>query len=113
LVQSVADVELIRKLAPAVFWPRPDVESAIVRITPSSAKRAEVGDVVRFRNFLRDLYVHRRKNLRGALAGAPSGRRDKAEVDRRLAALGIEGSIRAEELNLEQHRQLCAAFAPS
>ena len=31
LVQSLADVELVRKLAPAVFWPRPQVESAIVR----------------------------------------------------------------------------------
>ena len=37
LVQSLADVELIRKLAPAVFWPRPQVDSAIVQITPNSA----------------------------------------------------------------------------
>src|SRR5947209_14982301 len=42
LVQSLADVELIRKLAPAVFWPRPQVESAVVRVRPSAAKRAHV-----------------------------------------------------------------------
>src|SRR5205823_10014931 len=93
LVQSLADVELIRKLVPAVFWPRPQVESAILRITPSAAKRARVvdsvGGVTAFRNFLRDLYVHRRKNLRGALAGWPSGRRDKAAVDRTLAELDL------------------------
>src|SRR5262249_19599118 len=31
-VQSVADVELVRKLPPSVFWPRPQVASAIVCI---------------------------------------------------------------------------------
>jgi 16S rRNA (adenine1518-N6/adenine1519-N6)-dimethyltransferase len=110
LVQSLADVTLVRRLPPAVFWPRPQVDSAIVLIRPNAAKRAHVGDVLRFRNFLRDLYVHRRKNLRGALSGLPTGRRDKAEVDARLAELGIAGTIRAEDLDLEQHLRLCQVF---
>jgi 16S rRNA (adenine1518-N6/adenine1519-N6)-dimethyltransferase len=109
-VQSVADVELVRKLPPSVFWPRPQVESAIVCIRPNAAKRAHVGDVHGFRSFLRDLYVHRRKNLRGALSGWPSGRRDKGEVDRLLAELGLEGTARAETLDLVQHLRLCKAF---
>jgi 16S rRNA (adenine1518-N6/adenine1519-N6)-dimethyltransferase len=114
LVQSLAEVELVRRLAPTVFWPRPDVDSAIVLIRPSAARRAHVveavGNVVRFRHFLRDLYVHRRKNLRGALAGSPRGRVEKSEVDRKLAALGIDGSVRSEDLDPEQHLRLCAAF---
>ena len=110
LVQSVADVEVIRRLPPAAFWPRPQVASAIVCIRPNAAKRAHVGDVTRFRHFLRDLYVHRRKNLRGALASLPSGRREKEEVDRKLAELGLEGTARAETLDLEQHLRLCEAF---
>jgi 16S rRNA (adenine1518-N6/adenine1519-N6)-dimethyltransferase len=110
LVQSLADVELIRRLPPAVFWPRPQVASAIVCIRPSAAKRANVGDVMRLRNFLRDLYVHRRKNLRGALTGWPSGRRDKGEVDRKLAELGIDGTVRAEDLDLDQHLRLYRVF---
>lgn len=110
LVQSVADVSLVRKLAPSVFWPRPQVDSAIVKIVPNAQKRARVGDVARFRVFLRDLYVHRRKNLRAALAGWPGGRRDKAEVDARLSELGIDGNCRAEELAIEQHLRLCEVF---
>jgi 16S rRNA (adenine1518-N6/adenine1519-N6)-dimethyltransferase len=113
LVQSLANVTIVRRLPPAVFWPRPLVESAIVLIRPDAEKRARVGDVHRFRNFLRDLYAHRRKTLRGALAGWPSGRRDKAEVDAKLAALGIPGTARAEDLGLEQHLRLCAAFGES
>ncbi len=110
LVQSLADVELVRRLAPSVFWPRPQVASAIVLIRPNAAKRAHVGDVLRFRHFLRDLYVHRRKNLRGALAALPSGRLDKHEVDHKLAELGLDGTVRAEDLDREQHLRLCAVF---
>ena len=111
LVQSVADVEVVRKVLPGNFYPRPKVDSAIVKVTPSAAKRAKVGDVRRFRIFLRDLYVHRRKNLRQALSGWPSGRRDKTEVDAKLAELGIDGTVRSEALDVEQHLRLCAAFA--
>jgi 16S rRNA (adenine1518-N6/adenine1519-N6)-dimethyltransferase len=111
LVQSVADVEILRRLPPTVFWPRPQVASAFVLIKQNAAKRAHVGDVSRFRIFLRDLYVHRRKNLRGALAGAPGARRSKEEVDRKLGELGINGNVRAETLDIEQHLRLCAAFA--
>jgi 16S rRNA (adenine1518-N6/adenine1519-N6)-dimethyltransferase len=110
LVQSVADVELVRRLPPAAFWPRPLVWSAIVRIRPSPAKRAVVGDVRRFRNFLRDLYAHRRKNLRGALLGLHGRPFTKPEIDERLASLGIDGRARAEALGLEDHLRLCSAF---
>jgi 16S rRNA (adenine1518-N6/adenine1519-N6)-dimethyltransferase len=110
LVQSIADVELLRTLPPSVFWPRPQVASAIVRIRPNAAKRAQVSDPQRFRSFLRDLYSHRRKNLRGALTGLPSGRLDKSLVDARLVELGLDGTVRAETLDIQQHLRLCEAF---
>ena len=110
LTQSVADVTVVRRLPPTVFWPRPQVDSAIVLIRPNPAKRADVGDVTRFRHFLRDLYVHRRKNLRGALVSLPDKRFSKEEVDAKLAELGIEGTTRAEALDPEQHLRLCGVF---
>jgi 16S rRNA (adenine1518-N6/adenine1519-N6)-dimethyltransferase len=114
LVQSLADVNIVRRLPPAVFWPRPKVASAIVRIRPSDSKRGHVierlGDVQRFRNFLRDLYTHRRKNLRGGLAGLPGGHLTKEEVDRKLAELELDGTTRAEDLDVEQHLRLCKVF---
>jgi 16S rRNA (adenine1518-N6/adenine1519-N6)-dimethyltransferase len=112
LVQSLADVELVRRLSPKVFWPRPQVDSAIVCIRPSAAKRDHVGDPRRFRAFLRDLYVHRRKNLRGALAALPKLELSKGEIDARLHELGIDGTTRAEALDLEQHLRLCRVFTP-
>jgi 16S rRNA (adenine1518-N6/adenine1519-N6)-dimethyltransferase len=110
LVQSLAGVELVRRLPPSVFWPRPQVWSAMVCIRPDAARRARVGDAPRFRRFLRDLYAHRRKNLRGALASLPGQRLSKQEVDARLAELGIDGTTRAEALDFEQHLRLSNAF---
>jgi 16S rRNA (adenine1518-N6/adenine1519-N6)-dimethyltransferase len=110
LVQALADIQVVRKVLPGNFYPRPKVDSAIVMIRPDPAKRAAVGDVKRFQRFLRDLYIHRRKNLRQALAGAPGGRRAKADVDAKLAELGIEGSVRAESLDVGQHLRLSEAF---
>jgi 16S rRNA (adenine1518-N6/adenine1519-N6)-dimethyltransferase len=115
LVQCLTDVMPVRRrLPPAVFWPRPQVASAIVMLRPDAGKRARVvqmaGSVGNLRSFLRDLYVHRRKNLRGALVGWPSGRRSKEDVDRKLAELGIEGTVRAEDLGPEEHLRMCRAF---
>jgi 16S rRNA (adenine1518-N6/adenine1519-N6)-dimethyltransferase len=110
LVQSLADVELIRRLSPKVFWPRPLVDSAIVCIRPNAAKRRHVGDPPRFRAFLRALYVHRRKNLRGALASLPKSDRSKSDVDAALAELSLDGSLRAEVLDVVQHLRLCERF---
>ena len=100
----------MRKVLPANFFPRPKVDSAIVLIKPNAAKRAKVGDVKRFRVFLRDLYTQRRKNLRGALAGRPGATENKAEVDVKLKAMGYDGNARSETLTVEQHLELCKAF---
>lgn len=106
LMQTLADVELVRKLPPSVFWPKPAVDSAIVRIKPSAERKASFADPQEFRYFLRDLYTHRRKNLRGALAALPALFRDKAKVDSLLESLQISGSSRAEDLDLASHRRL-------
>jgi 16S rRNA (adenine1518-N6/adenine1519-N6)-dimethyltransferase len=110
LVQSLADVEILRRLPPTVFWPRPQVESGIVRIQPNTEKRQQVADVQRLRYFLRDLYSHRRKNLRGGLISVTGHQHEKAVVDAKLAELGYTGTERAEQLSIEQHLQLCEAF---
>src|SRR5712691_7861137 len=107
LIQSLADAEVLRKLSPAVFWPRPAVDSGIIRIMPSLAKRKLVPDVMRLRHFLRDLYAHRRKNLRGAIIAMTGHQHEKKIVDAKLAELGYAGTERAETLTIEQHLQLC------
>jgi 16S rRNA (adenine1518-N6/adenine1519-N6)-dimethyltransferase len=111
LVQSLADVEIIRRLPPAAFWPRPKVHSAIVLIRPSAAKRSQVPNLPRFHAFVRDLYLHRRKNLRGALLPLVGDRFTKEQLDERLRAGGFDPGGRAEALSVEDHRRLSDLLA--
>ena len=110
LVQSLADTEILRKMAPTVFWPKPQVDSGIVKIMPNAEKRKQVADVQAFRNFVRDLYSHRRKNLRGGIIAMTGRQHQKAVVDAKLAELGYAGTERAETLSIGQHVALCEAF---
>ena len=111
LVQSLADVAVLRRLPSAVFWPRPQVESGIVRINANADKRRQIPDVLRFRHFLRDLYAHRRKNLRGGLIAMTGHQHEKSVVDAKLAELGYIGTECAETLSIAQHLQICEAFS--
>jgi 16S rRNA (adenine1518-N6/adenine1519-N6)-dimethyltransferase len=110
LVQALADVTLVRTLPPTVFWPRPKVESAIVSITPEPSKRAEVGDLPWFHHVVRQIFLHRRKNLRRVLYSLWRDRWTKPEIDALLESLGLTGLLRAEAMNVEEFRSLSDAL---
>jgi 16S rRNA (adenine1518-N6/adenine1519-N6)-dimethyltransferase len=101
-VQSQSRIKIVHKLGPSVFWPRPDVDSAIVRIDPDPVARGRIHDRMAFQVFLRDLFTQRRKLLRGVVAQMYKGRLAKPEIDAELAALQLSPEARAEELEVDQ-----------
>lgn len=113
LVQSLADVAIIRRIPPAAFWPRPKVDSAIVRIRPDRNKRAAIADLPAFHRFIHQLYLHRRKNLRGALLPHLSDRFSKPELDAALRQHGFDPAGRAEALSVHEHLRLWQALSCS
>jgi len=106
LVQSLAEVEIVRRLPPQAFWPRPKVDSGLVLIRPSAQRRARHADLPGFHAFIRDLYLHRRKNLRGALLPQLAHRFTKPQLDEALTGHGFDPSGRAEALSVEEHLRL-------
>ncbi len=110
-LQSQARVEILRKLGPTVFWPRPKVDSAIVLIEPDSAKRAALGDATFFHDFIRRLFLQRRKTLRPVLVGMYGDTLGKAGVDAVLEEFGCPDGTRAEELAPEDLIRLSRAVA--
>ncbi len=99
-VQSQCRVEVVRVMAPSAFWPRPKVHSAIVHIALDPARRARLADRAFFHDFVRALFLHRRKFLRSQLAEAVRGRLDKSALDPILEQVGLRGDQRAEELDV-------------
>jgi len=108
-MQSQCHVHLLRTLPPSVFWPRPTVDSAIIQVIPDLARRAEIGDLARFHEFVRAMFLHRRKFLRSVILSAFKRRLDKPQVDRVMAQLNLDAQSRAEQLDTTQMRVLCDA----
>src|SRR5207302_11155075 len=80
LVQAFSEVRVAFGVSRRSFLPRPDVDSALVDIRWSVGPRADVGDVVLFREVVRAAFGQRRKMLRNALAALVAQRGLAAEA---------------------------------
>jgi 16S rRNA (adenine1518-N6/adenine1519-N6)-dimethyltransferase len=100
-IGSQCRAEIVRILPPSVFWPRPKVESAIVRLDLEPSRRSAIADLGRFHEFVRDVFCHRRKLLRGVLVRMAGGKQNpgaRHAVEEVFAAVGLEATVRAEDI---------------
>ena len=109
-IQSVCDVQIVRVLGPKVFWPRPKVDSAVIRLDLDQERRLKIPDLDYFHTTVRSLFFHRRKFLRSNVISAMKNRLDKPQVDEILQSLGHGETSRAEELTVEQIQLLVEAL---
>ena len=109
-VQSLADVEIVRVMSPKVFWPRPKVDSAIIKITHRPDKQAQIPDLEFFLTFVRAMFFHRRKFMRSVAISAFKGQLSKSDVDEVLDAMGFGPNTRTEQLDVETMQQTSELF---
>lgn len=107
-VQFYGKPELVMRLNPAVFWPRPDVESAVVRIDTFAQPPVDVPDDTSFFKVVRAGFGQKRKQLKNSLANGLALTNEQA--DQLLTVAGIDGRRRAETLNLEEWAALARSF---
>ena len=67
LIQSLATVEIVRKIPPGAFWPAPKVHSALVIVKPIVENFARLRDAPAFQRLLAGIFSHRRQTLGNAL----------------------------------------------
>jgi 16S rRNA (adenine1518-N6/adenine1519-N6)-dimethyltransferase len=103
LVQLACEVTLLRTVDPAVFTPRPRVESALLRL-----RRRGPAPPPAVRELVRDGFAHRRKSLARSLELASPGRLEPTR--RALEAIGRPADARAETLTGEDFEALAAAL---
>jgi 16S rRNA (adenine1518-N6/adenine1519-N6)-dimethyltransferase len=109
-VQSQCRATLARVMPPDVFWPRPKVSSAIVHLELDDALRGAIPDLDFFHRFVRGMFFHRRKFLRGVAVSAFKNELSKPEVDDVLTSQQLGPTARTEELSVERLLSLCEAF---
>jgi 16S rRNA (adenine1518-N6/adenine1519-N6)-dimethyltransferase len=103
LVQLACEVSLLRTVDPAVFTPRPRVESALLRL-----RRRGRAAPPAVRDLVRDGFAHRRKSLARSLELAHPGRLEPTR--RALEAIGRPADVRAEALTGADFEALAAAL---
>jgi 16S rRNA (adenine1518-N6/adenine1519-N6)-dimethyltransferase len=101
VAQLACEVELLRAVDPAVFKPRPRVDSAILRL-----RRTGPGADAETRRLIRAAFAHRRKSLARSLEHAAPGSLGRARAA--LAELGLPEDARAEALAPGQFAALSA-----
>ncbi len=100
-VQAEYEVQVLRRIAPAVFFPPPEVDSAYVRFrrrenAPDAARRAALREIVRL------AFSQRRKQMRKLLRS----RFPEEKLDAACAALNIPADARAETVTVPQFLRL-------
>jgi 16S rRNA (adenine1518-N6/adenine1519-N6)-dimethyltransferase len=106
LVQLACEVELVRRVPPQVFVPKPRVESALVRL-----RRVGEAAAPAVRRVVRGAFAHRRKALARSLELTEPGRLES--VRSALSELGLPEDARAEALSPGQFAALAAKLVPA
>ena len=111
-LQRQYDVTLVRIITPTCFWPRPDVESALVRLVRHDRHPLPPAAAACYQAVTRHAFMHRRKQLAVTLRHAPPPLQRDAESGRRLlAACGIAPQARPETIDVAQWCALASALA--
>jgi 16S rRNA (adenine1518-N6/adenine1519-N6)-dimethyltransferase len=108
-VQFYGQPQIITRLNPAVFWPRPDVNSAVVRIDTYDHPPVDVPDAKGFFRVVRAGFGQKRKQLKNSL-GSGLGIKARAAGEF-LERAEIDPTRRAETLSLEEWAALTRVVA--
>ncbi|MEN1680797.1 MAG: 16S rRNA (adenine(1518)-N(6)/adenine(1519)-N(6))-dimethyltransferase RsmA [Planctomycetota bacterium] len=114
-LQSQCTAEIVRIMPPSVFWPAPKVESAIIRIVVDPERRAAIPDLRYFHQFVKAIFLHRRKFLRANVVAALKQHADKSQVDALLEQMEFGPEARTEQISIEdllRFTELVRAVAP-
>jgi len=92
IVGVYINIELCFKIAPDVFYPKPKVESAIVRMTKKKHPIISDSEFLRFNQVVKAAFSKRRKMLRNSLSGFDISEKVKKEINftRRPETLSID-----------------------
>lgn len=109
-VQFYGQPQIVTRLKPGVFWPRPDVDSAVVRIDTYERPPVDVPDAARFFRVVRAGFGQKRKQLKNSVS---SGLHlSSAETEALFQSAGIDSRRRAETLTLDEWARLTRAAFP-
>jgi 16S rRNA (adenine1518-N6/adenine1519-N6)-dimethyltransferase len=111
LLQLYCDTCIQLLVMPSSFYPRPKVESAVVRFDFLQKPRVEIENEPIFRKVVKASFGHRRKTLKNALKNAAFFSVKGEEIEVNLRNVGIDPMRRGETLTLQEFADLSTAIS--
>ena len=105
-VQYYAEPYLVANVPPNCFMPRPNVGSAVIRLTVHENPPVTVRDESLMFRLIRASFNQRRKTLANGLKNSPELHYSKEQIEEAIERLEVSPSIRGEALTLEQFARL-------
>lgn len=101
---SKAEVKMT--VSPNCFIPRPNVDSAVIRLDKLKEPAVKVKDRAEMFRIIKGAFEQRRKTLTNALSHSSAYKTDKKNIENALLEMGKNINIRGEELTLEEFARL-------
>lgn len=105
-VQYYSEPEIVAIVPPNCFMPRPNVGSAVIRLTRHQEAPVQVQDPSFMFSLIRASFNQRRKTLQNGLSNAAEIHYSKEQIAAAIAACGFDPSIRGEKLTLADFAKL-------
>lgn len=105
-VQYYAEPYIVANVPPNCFMPRPNVGSAVIRLTSWENPPVKVKDEKLMFKLIRASFNQRRKTLQNGINNSPDLSFTKEQVVTALKELGLSESVRGEALTLTQFAEL-------
>ena len=105
-VQYYAKAEIVANVPPNCLMPRPNVGSAVVRLTCHKENPVKVSDERFMFRLIRASFNQRRKTLQNGLGNDAGLSVEKMDVQRALERMGLPPAVRGERLSLQEFAEL-------
>jgi 16S rRNA (adenine1518-N6/adenine1519-N6)-dimethyltransferase len=105
-VQYYAQAQIVANVPPNCFMPRPNVGSAVIRLSCHGTPPVKVADEKFLFRVIRASFNQRRKTLQNGLGNDGSLPVSKEQAAAAITELGLPLTVRGETLSLEQFAQL-------
>lgn len=101
-VAFYSDAEVKMTVSPNCFIPRPNVDSAVIRLDKLKEPKVSVNNKSEMFRIIKGAFEQRRKTLTNALSHSSAYKTDKKKIEDALTQMGKNINIRGEELTLEE-----------
>ena len=110
-VQYYAEPYIVANVPPNCFMPRPNVGSAVIRLTLHENPPTTVKDESLMFRIIRASFNQRRKTLLNGLNNSPEIAATKEQIQTAFEKLGFPANVRGETLTLKEFAALADEFA--